>query len=75
MKEKIIELLGKNHKDPIDFQTSYDQVYGLYTFKGDVYVLKQGMDLDFEEDLTEKEQKKVLELVLSKKWIVNPSLQ
>ena len=33
MKEQIIEILGKNHKNPIEFNNikNYDEVYGLYT--------------------------------------------
>jgi len=77
MKDQIIELLGKNHKIPIEFnyvKNYSEDVYGLYTYKGGVYVFKDGMDLDF-DDLTPKEQKKVFDTVLSKEWKLNKSLQ
>lgn len=75
MKEQIIEVLGQNHKS-IQFNAvnSHSEVYGLYTYKGGVYVFKEGQDIDF-DDLDTKEQKKVLALVLSKDWKVNKSLQ
>ena len=76
MQEKIIAILGVNHKTPIAFKdvTNYNEVYGLYTYKGTVCVLKCGEDIDF-VDLTEVEQKKVVELVESKNWILNKALQ
>ena len=59
MKEQILQLLGKNHTDPIQFKSvnSYSEIYGLYTYKGGVYIFSEGRDIDF-DDLTEKEQKK-----------------
>jgi len=76
MKEKIIEILGKNHTTPIQFNAvkNYTEVYGLYTYRNGVYVFKEGMDIDF-ADLTPKEQTKVFEMVESKKWVLNKSLQ
>lgn len=75
-KNEILEILGKNHKTPIEFLSvkTCTEVYGLYTFKSDVYVFKDGMDLPFDE-LTPKEQKKVLDMVLSKNWKLNKCLQ
>lgn len=75
MKEQIIEVLGQNHKS-IQFNVvkSNSEVYGLYTYRGGVYVFKEGQNIDF-DDLDTKEQKKVLALVLSKDWKVNKSLQ
>lgn len=73
MKHQIIDLLGKNHTTPIQFD-SINGFYGLYTFKGGVYVFKEGDDFDY-EDLSEKEQKKILKVVLSKDWKLNKSLQ
>ena len=76
MKDKIIEILGGNHKTPIEFTSvnNYNEPYGLYTYKEGVYVFKKGMDLDFDQ-LTPKEQKKILDIVLSKNWKPNESLQ
>lgn len=76
MKEQIIELLGKNHTNTIQFLSvkNYYEVYGLYTYRNDVFVLKEGMDLSFDE-LTEKEQKKVFNMVVTKDWKINKTLQ
>jgi len=76
MKEQILEILGKSHTDPIAFNSvkTYTEIYGLYTYKGGVYVFREGRDIDF-DDLTEKEQKKVCNMVISKDWKVNKSLQ
>ncbi len=76
MKLRIIEILGQNHMTPIQFNAVKDhsKVYGLYTYYGEVCVLKGGKDLDF-DDLTEKEQKDVLKMVESKDWKLNESLQ
>jgi len=74
--EKIVYILGKNHTDPIAFKSvnNYKEVYGLYTYKGGVFVFKEGMDIDFKE-LTKKEQIKVLDMVERNDWVVNKSLQ
>lgn len=76
MKEQIIEILGKNHKIPIAFKDvhDYNEVYGLYTYRNEVYIFKGGFDGCF-EDLPEKEQKKVVDMVISKRWEKNRSLQ
>jgi hypothetical protein len=76
MEEKIISLLGNNHTKPISFNDVklYEEVYGLYTYKGKAYCLKAGMDIDFGE-LPGEEQNKVLKLVESKNWIISPALQ
>lgn len=75
-KSRILEILGKNHTTPIQFNSvkSYSDFYGLYTYKNGVYVFKDGMDLDF-DDLTPKEQKRILDMVESKDWKLNKSLQ
>lgn len=73
MKEQIIDLLGKNHTTPIEFEL-VNGFYGLYTYKGGVYVFKDGQDIDY-EDIDEKDKTKLLNIVLSKKWKLNKSLQ
>jgi len=75
VKQQIIDILGQNHKS-IQFNVvkSNSEVYGLYTYKGSVYVFKEGQDIDF-DDIDTKEQKKVLGLVLSKDWKINKQLQ
>lgn len=76
MKDQIIEKLGKNHKTTIEFTlvNDYNSVYGLYTFKNNIYVLKAGEDLGFEE-LSISEQNTVLNDVISNNWKLNASLQ
>jgi hypothetical protein len=76
MKEKIISMLGNNHLDPIQFEETQEQseIYGLYTFEGGVFIFRDNMDINF-DDLKEEEQKIVTEMVESKKWIINPTLQ
>lgn len=76
MEEKIIEILGSDHTDPISFNDVklYNEVYGLYTFEGKVNCLKAGMDIYFDE-LPEEEQIKVFNLFESKNWVIAPELQ
>lgn len=76
MEEKIIEILGSNHTESIRFidVTSYNEVYGLYTYRGEVCCLTRGLDVDF-SGLPEEEQKTVLRLVESKNWIIDNTIQ
>lgn len=76
MKNEILTKLGGNHKSTIEFidVKNYNEVYGLYTFENDVYVLKNGEDLCFDE-LDKSEQKKVCDMVLKNEWKINKSLQ
>ena len=75
-KEDILEKLAINHTSPIAFLDvhSHDKVYGLYTFKNDVYCFKEGMDVPFDE-LTKEEQKEVLELFSKGNYEIDESLQ
>lgn len=72
----IIEILGDNHTDPIQFNNvNYNtEVYGLYTYCNSVYVFKKSVDMSF-EDLTLKEQKKIKEMFNSNDWKINKALQ
>lgn len=76
MKKKILAILGNNHLDPISFNSANieNEVYGLYTFENNVFVLKEGMDLEFDE-LSKKEKEKVLTMVESNNWKVDKTLQ
>ena len=76
IEEKIISILGKNHTTTLQFTPVSDHrdVYGLYTYRGCVYVLKNSMDIDF-ESLTEKDQIKIFSMVEKKQWVLNKSLQ
>lgn len=73
MKDQITEILGKSHTTPIQFKP-VNGIYGLYTYKGGVFVFRDGMDLDF-DDLDNNEQKSILSVVSSKNWKLNKSLQ
>ena len=71
----ILKKLGKNHTNPIEFKlVKPGEVYGLYTLKGNVYVFKEGMDIDY-EDLSDSDKLDVLNKFKSGKWIVNKNLQ
>ena len=74
--EEILEKLGPNHTDTIGFTEvkEYDKVYALYTFENGVYVLKEGMDIPFEE-ITELEQKEVLAYFKSGLYKVDNTIQ
>lgn len=47
MEEKIISVLGKNHTKAIELLgvNRNKDVYGLYTFQGDVYCFKECTDI------------------------------
>lgn len=75
MKEDIIGKLGKNHKKTIGFNNiPYTEVYAIYTYRGNVYCLKEGIDIPF-DDLTEEEQKKIINLVKNGNYKVDNSVQ
>ncbi len=76
MEEKIISVLGKNHTKAIELLgvNRNKDVYGLYTFQGDVYCFKECTDIPF-DCLTEQEQKTVVKHFESKKWKINAALQ
>jgi hypothetical protein len=75
MKRQILNILGDNHKDTIELLLATgNEPYGLYTYKGGVYVLQDGDDLDF-DDLTSSEQKKVTDQVVTKNFKLNKTLQ
>jgi hypothetical protein len=66
--EEIIKILGPNNTNPIQFleNKKFPEISGIYTYKGNVYVLKDGGDYNFNL-LTEKEQKEIINMTLSKK--------
>lgn len=77
IEQSIISILGKNHKDPIQFthQSVVNGIYGIYTHKGSVYVFRQGQDIPFyDKRISDKERKEILNSVESKKWIVSKTL-
>lgn len=71
--QQIIDKLGTSHTKPIVFDNRIC-ISGLYTYRGQVCCLHEGMDFDF-STLSTKEQKQVLNEVLSKKWVVNAAFQ
>ncbi len=76
MKKDILSKMGMNRTTPAQFTADrkYDEVYGLYTYRGDVYVFKEGMDIPFDE-ITEKEQKEVHAFIMADKFVYNAALQ
>jgi hypothetical protein len=74
MKQDILKVFsGKATKQFINSK-GYDTVYGYYVWKGEVFCLKEGMDIPFDE-LTEKEQEFVHKEVLAGNTKINNALQ
>lgn len=72
MKQDILNKLGKNRTTPAQFtEKNYDEVYGLYTYRGE---FKEGWDIPF-DDITEKEQKEAHALIMADKFVYNDALQ
>lgn len=69
----IIEKLGTNHTDPIVFNKKVC-IVGLYTYRGGVCCLNEGMDFDF-DTLTKKEQKEIVAEIEAKRYKVDPTCQ
>lgn len=74
--QKVIEVLGPNHTDTISFKDAktYDDPYGLYTYKGEVCVLKHGSDYDY-ADLTDQDKEKLTKWFDSRNWEIDNALQ
>jgi len=75
MKE-LIEKFGKNHTDPavVIFGDKYVDAYGIYTFKGEVFCINEGMDFPF-EDLEKEKQTKIISAIKENKFEINPAFQ
>ncbi|TXG81375.1 MAG: hypothetical protein E6R13_06290 [Spirochaetes bacterium] len=75
MKEEILVIRG-NNSPSIEFTKVKENTkpYGLFTYKGNVYVFKEDFHIPFEE-LLEEEQKEVLKTTKAGDWKVNKSLQ
>jgi len=69
MKKEIIEILGKNHTTPVVFKSLGK---GIYTWKNGVYVLKGGMDMEFDE-FTESEQSDMLTELKAGNYVLDAS--
>lgn len=76
MEEKIIKILGGDHPDPIRFSAVLEKskVYGLYTYDNGVYAFVDGMDCDF-NSFSKAEKSEICDAVLSRKWVVDPTMQ
>lgn len=75
MEEKILGLLSKVLGKSIRFdEVSKTGIYGLYTYKNRVYILRDGLDIPF-KDLEEFEQLELVEIISSKKWVIDNTLQ
>ena len=73
---RVIEVLGKNHKNAIQFDDAlnHDEPYGLYTHRGGVHIIKAGEEWLF-NDLTNAEKKTLISRFDSKRWKINKALQ
>lgn len=74
--DNVIQVLGKNHKNTIQFDDAlrHDEPYGLYTYRGNVHIIKAGEEWNF-ADLTDSEKKILTTRFNSKKWKINKALQ
>ena len=72
----IVEVLGKNHKNAIQFDDAlgHDEPYGLYTYRGNVHIIKNSEEWSF-NDLTNAEKKTLISRFDSKRWKINKALQ
>ncbi len=76
MVSTIIDKLGSNHTETISFTSvnENNKVYALYTYRGDVFVLKEGMDIPF-EDIDYDEKKDVINYIESGTYVVDNTIQ
>jgi hypothetical protein len=75
MKQQILDKLGNNHTKPVELLAATgNEPYGLYTYRGDVYVLNAGQDSSF-DDLTLNEKSKIVDQIISNNYKINLSLQ
>lgn len=73
MKLKILEKLGNNSTD-VRVISSKGEFFGVYTFKGNVYVLNNGSDVPFDE-LDGNLQQSILAAIESGNYEVDNSFQ
>ena len=75
MKEEIITILGRNKTTPAVFNNWQKlKTSAIYTYRGNVYCLKDGMDFPLDE-LSEKEQLKILNELKAKAFKFDKSFQ
>ena len=55
--EKIIQKFGENHRK--DIPVHVGTITHIYTYKGSVFIIKEGRDLEWNE-ISEKEQKNII---------------
>lgn len=73
--QEIVKLLGRNHTTPAVFN-NYKKLEtdAIYTYRGEVFCLRGGMDFPF-EDLTPKGQADVLNELKAKSFVFDNSFQ
>lgn len=76
MEEEIIQLLGKKQGRTVELidVEKYEEVHGIYHWRGTVCCLKNGRDIDF-KDLSEKEQTEVYNQIKLKRFKINNTIQ
>lgn len=69
LEEQIIEVIGKNHKRPFALTEvkHYHEVHAIYSYKSQVFCLKNGDDIPFVE-LTVAEQKTIHDFIKADKY-------
>jgi len=73
IKEQILQILGGNKTTPAVF-TDDLSVGAIYTYRNNVYCLHYGEDFEFDE-VSLKDQQKILDAIVNKKFIFNKSYQ
>lgn len=75
MKGELLQLIGDNQTDTLALNNkNYEEVYGIYTYKGDIFCLKNGYDIPF-DGLTKGEQKTIYKAIKAKEYVIDPTLQ
>jgi hypothetical protein len=65
MKEEILQKLGKNHKNTLELlKSKKSEPYGLYTYRGEIYLLNDGKDILW-ENITNVEQLNIYNQIIS----------
>lgn len=74
MKKEILTILGKNHTTPAVFDKETSEASALYTYKGDVFCLKDGWDFPF-DDITETGKSNILSILKAKTFRFDNTFQ
>lgn len=74
IKEKILQILGKNKTIPAVFIDKLS-IGAVYTYRNNVFCLVNGQDIEFDDIESIKEQEKILDALENKRFVFNKSYQ